>query len=552
MEGGYEYGNWVIFGLCIYMAAMLFIGWYASKRIKGATDYIVAGRRLGIFFCTGTLFATWFGSGTCMGGAGNAYIFGNQGVIFDPWGAALCLLLTGFFFARLMRRGKYLTLVDLFEIRFGKAMGVCATIALVIAEVGWVGAQLVGFGTIIHFFAGVPLPWGITISTIILVVYTYLGGMWSVTLTDVFQVIIVTIGMIVMLFVAVPLVGGWDAIFSNDPAGNWMGINQWSFIPTPASAADPELGNAGFMYYTGYMGWFYWLGAWLAIGFGSIPAQDLMQRVLSAKDEKTASYSSYLASGLYCVVGMMPVIIGMIYFKLNPDLSLDDALNKILLNMAVEHLNPFFAVIFVSALVAALMSSSDSAILAAASCLGYNGYKYFNPKADEQQTLKATRIFIPIVTIFSLIMALQFQVIYNLMVVAWSVLLVGLFAPYAAAYFWKKANHYGAISAFLGGFSAWIIAYFIHLPATSEANIGIVEEGVVYFDWAMWDSLYVSSVWGLMASILCLIVVSLATQKSDPPKPLRDMDGKLLNYSNWAGIFGKGREYVEEETNPST
>ena len=122
--GTYAYGNWVLIGLGIYMVIMLFIGWYASTQVSSETDYIVAGRRLGLFFITGTLFATWFGSGTCMGGAGNAYIFGNQGVLFDPWGAAICLILTGFFFARLMRRGKYLTLVDLFEIRFSQKMGI--------------------------------------------------------------------------------------------------------------------------------------------------------------------------------------------------------------------------------------------------------------------------------------------------------------------------------------------------------------------------------------------------------------------------------------------
>ncbi len=539
MEGTYQYGNWVLIGLGIYMALMLFIGWYASKRVKTATDYIVAGRRLGILFCTGTLFATWFGAGTCMGGAGNAYIFGNQGVIFDPWGAAVCLLLTGLLFARMMRRGRYLTLADLFEIRYSIKMGILATLTLCVAEMGWVGAQLVAFGTIIHYFSGIPLVAGILISTVILVVYTYLGGMWAVTLTDVIQVTILTVGMIAMLYVAVPLVGGWDAIFSNDPGHNWMGINQWSFIPTPEAAADKELGNAGYMYYTGYKGWFYWIAAWLAIGLGSIPAQDLMQRVLSAKDEKTASYSSYLSGILYITVGMMPVIIGMIYFQLNPDLSIDDALNKILLLMAVEHLNPFFAVIFVSALVAALMSSSDSAILAASSVLGYNGLKYFKPNADGKQTLKATKLFVPIVTVVSLILALYFQAIYNLMVVAWSVLLVSLFAPYAAAYFWKKANNYGAISSFFGGFIAWLAAYFYYLPMTKEANIGIIEENVVYFDWAMWDSLYIGSVWGLIASIVILVVVTLATQKIDPPKPLVDIDGNALPLTNWLGWFGK-------------
>jgi SSS family transporter len=538
MEGSYQYASWVLWGLGAYMALMLYIGWYASKRIASATDFIVAGRRLGIVFATGTLTATWFGSGTCMGGAGNAYLWGNQGVIFDPWGAALCLVLTGFFFARLMRRGKYLTLVDLFEIRYGRTMGLLATISLCIAEMGWVGAQLVGFGTIIHYFGGIPLEAGILVSTVILVAYTYLGGMWSVTLTDVFQIVILTVGMIGMLYVAVPLAGGWEAIFSNDPSHNLMGTNQWSFIPTPESAADPELGNAGYFYYTGHLGWFYWLAAWLAIGFGSIPAQDLMQRVLSAKNEKVASVACYLSGLMYCTIGMMPVIIGMAYFHLNPELGIDDAMNQILLLMAVEHLHPLFAVVFVSALVAALMSSSDSAILAAASCIGYNGYKYFKPEADETQTLRATRIAIPLVTVAALVLALYFQVIYNLMVIAWSVLLVSVFAPYAAAFFWKKSNNTGAIASFCGGLAVWILMYFVYLPTTIAANTDAVPgfEGTVYFEWAMWDALYISSVWALLGSILILVVVSLATQKVDAPKPLRDMNGDLLPVRNWRGF----------------
>jgi SSS family solute:Na+ symporter len=536
MKGAYEYGGWVLIGLAIYMVLMVLIGWWASKRVKTTTDFLVAGRRLGLFLCTGTLFATWFCAGTSMGGAGNAYIFGNQGVIFDPWGAGLCLFIAGMFFVRLMRRGKYLTLVDLFQIRYGKGVGLCSTFSLIVAEMGWTGAQLVAFGAIIHFFAGVPLWLGISISTVILVVYTFLGGMWAVTMTDAFQMIILTIGMIIMISIAVPLVGGLKGVFSNDPSGNWLGINQWSFIPTPEHAADPELGNAGFMYYTGYRGWFYWLGAWMAIGLGSIPAQDLMQRVLSAKNERVATGASYIAGFLYIVIGMMPVIVGMIYFKLNPDLSPEEALNKILLFMAAEHLPPVLMVFFVSALVAALMSSSDSAILATSSMIGYNTFKIIKPDVTEKQTLRATRISVPIVTVVSLALALWLQVIYNLMVIAWSVLLVSLFAPYAAAYWWKKATRSGAFAAFFGGFAVWVITYFIYLPGTMEANLGILEEGVVYMDWAIWDSVYISSVWGFIASVVLLIVVSLATQKSDPPLPLLDMDGNPVDRRYQLGI----------------
>lgn len=90
-------GGMVLFGVIIYMLVMVGIGWWSSRRIKDSTDYIVAGRRLPLFFIIGTLFATWFCAGTLMGATAQAYLFGNQGVIFDPWGAALCLIPAGIF-----------------------------------------------------------------------------------------------------------------------------------------------------------------------------------------------------------------------------------------------------------------------------------------------------------------------------------------------------------------------------------------------------------------------------------------------------------------------
>lgn len=532
MEAGtYEYANHVLAGVGVYLMVMLGIGYWASTRIDDSADFLVAGRRLGIFFCTGTLFATWFGSGTCMGGAGNAYIFGNQGVVFDPWGAALCLVLSGLLFAKITRRGRYLTLVDVFDIRYGKAMGALATATVCIAEIGWVGAQLVGFGTILHFFGGLPVEAGILISTGLLIAYTWLGGMWAVTLTDVVQMAIIIAGLLLMLASALPESGGLEVLLRND-TDTLLGTNRWDFFPTSAERADPEANNAGFIYYTGYLGWAYWLSAILAIGLGSLPAQDLMQRTLSAKDEQVASRSSYLAALMYVTIGLVPVSLGMLYFQTHPDLTVDEAMNKILLFSAVEYLPPWAAVLFVSALVSALMSSSDSAILAAASCLGRNGFRYFRPDADDDTILRVVKWCIPATTLLALVLALYFQTIYNLMVIAWSLLLVSLVVPYVAAYFWPRANQTGALSAFVTGFVCWIIGYFAHLPYTTAANTDVLP-GMpgVYQEWAMWDALYMGSLWGLLGSIIAMVAVSLLTQQRDPPRPLCDIDGNPLSVS---------------------
>ncbi|HBX23466.1 MAG TPA: hypothetical protein DEF34_07550 [Desulfotomaculum sp.] len=521
--GTYKYTNIVAIVFCIYMVIMLFIGWYSSKKITGAADYIVAGRRLNLFFATGTLFATWFCAGTMMGGAANAYLFGNQGVIFDPWGAALCLLLTGLFFARLMRRGGYMTLVDFFEIRYGREMGMLSTAVIVIAESGWVGAQLVAFGAILQMFLGLPLWVGILVSCVVLVAYTYMGGMWSVTLTDVVQMIILSAGLLILLPAVISHVGGWSNFIAN--ASNWAEL--------PAFAMGPA-GESGYLGYIGLPGWFYYAGAWLAIGLGSIPAQDLMQRVLSSKDEKTAVRASYLAALLYVTIGMIPVIAGIAMFELMPELGVPDT-EMILPWLAINFLPPILTAIFVAGLVAALMSSSDSALLAASAVIGYNGLRYFKPDASEKDTLRLTRMMVPVVAIASLLLALYAETIYRLMVIAWSVILVGLVAPYVGGYFWKKSNKPGALAAMAGGFLSWIAFIFYYLPATSEANVGIIEEGVVYTEWAIWDAVYIGSVPAFIVSIIMLVVVSLLTQKSSPPMPLKDMDGNVMPVKNWFG-----------------
>ena len=161
--GSYPYANWVIAGIAVYMVVMLLVGWWASKRVKNASDFIVAGRRLPLWMYVGTLFATWFGAGTLMGGAANAYIFGMHGVIFDPYSAGFCLIIAGFFFVRLMRRGRFMTITDFFDIRYGKAMGILSVVIMIVVEMGFVGAQLVAFGAIIHIFTGLPLYMGIII-----------------------------------------------------------------------------------------------------------------------------------------------------------------------------------------------------------------------------------------------------------------------------------------------------------------------------------------------------------------------------------------------------
>lgn len=512
-RGSYEYAHLVVAGLCLYLLLMLAVGWWSHRQIRSPADFIVAGRRLPLFLTTGTLFATWFCGGTLMGTAAQSYLFGNQGVIFDPWGSTLSLLLTGLIFGRLMRRGGYLTVIDYFTLRFGKTMGLLAALVQVAAEIGWIGGQLVAFGVILQLFAGIPIFWGIALSCAVLIIYTSIGGMWSVTLTDFLQMGLIIAGVAALLFTVVPQVGGWGVLFAS--AGNRAGLPAGALIPTR---------EHGYLGYFGLPGWCYYLGAWLSTGLGDIPSQDLAQRLLAAKDERTASRSAFITAVLYLVVGMIPVLLGTLMYGLNPDLSTAET-EMILPYLAIRYLPPALTALFAVALVATLMSSADSALLAAASIIGCNILPSFKPGAGDILTLKVIRLSIPIIAIGSLAIACFAQTIYMLAVITWSLILVGLFAPYAAGYFWKRCNESGAVAALLGGLFTWIlaIAYFMSqftLPVGPELLAGAGLEG------ALWDALYMGSIPALVASVCFMIVVSLATQRKDPPRPLVDSSGR--------------------------
>ena len=163
-QDSFQHTHMVITGLALYMLLMLAVGWWSRKQIRSSDDFIIAGRRLPLLLTAGTLFATWFCGGTLMGAAAQSYLFGNQGVIFDPWGSTLSLLLTALIFGRLMRRGGYFTIVDFFDLRYGKKMGLLASLVQLVAEIGWIGGQLVAFGVALQIFAGIPLIWGIILS----------------------------------------------------------------------------------------------------------------------------------------------------------------------------------------------------------------------------------------------------------------------------------------------------------------------------------------------------------------------------------------------------
>lgn len=477
----------VITGVGLYLVGMLAVGYLASRKVRTAEDFVVAGRRLPLWLCSATLMATWLGAGTVMGAGGAAYTGGLLGVIADPFGAALCLFLAGLFYVRMMRRLRLLTIVSFFEGKYGRAAGLIASLAMVAVYVGWTGAQLVAFGFVLHTLAGIGTSSGILIATVIVLAYTTAGGMWAVSLTDFVQVVILIAGFVLILPLVLADAGGWEAIAAALPAD--------TFRMTPS---EPGLAS-----------WLNYLRAWSVIGLGNIAAQDLMQRSLSSRDESVAQNSCYIAGVGYLTIGMIPVLLGIIGSVVLP--GLEDP-EFVVPQLALQHLPAIPLAIFIGALLAAIMSSADSALLAPASIIGENLFPAAFRDATRQQVLTVTRWSVPAVGLVSLVIALWAHNIYNLFLDSFSVLLVSLLVPLTAGIWWPKANRTGALASMICGLAVWVGAA------------------------PLWPDLP-SDMLGLGASAVAMIAVTLATQKADPPALLRDNDGEVVPLRDRLGIL---------------
>jgi len=415
-------------GVAVYLTGVLALGLHAARHVQDNADYLVAGRRLPLWLCTFTLFATWFGGGTAIGAAGAAYESGLLGVIADPFGAALCLFLFGAFYAKVLRRLELLTVADFFRHRFGGHAEPLAALCLIPAYVGWVGSQFVAFGFILNALTGVDTTLAIVGGAAFVILYTLAGGLWAVSLTDAVQAIVLTVGLAFLLGVVLTAPGG-EGVLAQIPA------ERWRVLPDP--------------------GWperLAWVQAWVVIGLGAIPSQDLLQRVLSARSDSVARASAHGAGLLYLTVGMIPVLLGMAGAVLLPVLANPEL---VVPRLCLEWLSPIGVMIVLGALLSAIMSSADSALLAPAGIVSENLAPWLRPGLSGAARLRISRAVVPTFGALSLAVALLFENVYDLMVNSWAVMLVSLLVPLTGGMVWKRPGRWAASGSMIVGLVAW-------------------------------------------------------------------------------------------------
>jgi SSS family transporter len=524
---GYDYAWLVVLFIVLFFIVRIAVGIWAGRQVQDNTDYIVAGRRLPIHMAAASIMATWFAAETLMGASETAYDYGFSGVIFDPFGAAACLFISGLLFVRLMRRAKYLTIVDFFERRYNKVMIVLTVIAQSLTYFSWTAAQIVAGGAIVQALFGIDPVWGMVIVITIVAAYTTMGGMLADTMLDFFQVFLTAGGItLIFLFVLVE-VGGFQGMIEG--ASSTYVSEPFRLLPSTTE---------GYLGYTGATGWMYWIAAWMAIGLGSVATQDLMQRSMAARNQATSVYGSYGAGVLYLFFGIMSPLIGIMIYSLSP--GLEDT-SYLLVSASMTFLPPLLTAIFIAALVSALMSTSDSSLLAGASAVTENLIPLITGKKLEgMKAVWATRTMVIVNAAIGLAIALWAQTIYELSIVAWTLLLVGLFSPFAFGMYWKKANSWGAVASFVGGFAVWIAAslYFFQTGIDGQSTAAVCEYTAdmgVYSDawWCgFWDAIYIGSFVAFITGLLLMVIVSLATQKISPPRKLVDYYGEPMDL-NW-------------------
>lgn len=433
------------------------VGFWASRRVKTVDDYMLAGRSLPLVISSSAMFATWFGSETVFGASSEFLKGGLYSVIEDPFGAALCLVLFGAFFARKLYRLNLLTLGDFFKVKYGKRTEIVASIFLAPPYVGYIAAQLVAMGLILNVVVGVPVWQGIVGSAIVVTLYTFVGGMWAITITDFIQTIIIIVGLLVVSISMSVKAGGVSVVLNSPPDATYR------FLP---SLSLPDVVA--------------WLAAWAVLGLGSIPSQDVFQRSMSSNSERTAVWSCYVGAALYLTIALVPLYIALSTRYLYPEYANGDT-QLALPSVVLAHTSMPVQILFFGSLLSAIMSTTSSVILAPASIMSENLVKPLTKhRFSDKQLLYTTRIAVLVFSIAATVMACMRANIYELVGESSILSLVSLFAPLAFGLYWKRASSGGALLSMASGMLTWILceagdlAWPSLVPATAISIFAMV------------------------------------------------------------------------------
>lgn len=422
----------------LYASAMLLLGWFGMRRAKTREDYLVAGRNLGPGFYLGTMAATVLGGASTIGTVRLGYVYGLSGFWLC---ASLGLGIIGIslFLAKPLLKLKIYTVTQVLERRYNPtARHASAAIMLVYALM--IGAtSTIAIGTVMQVLFGLPFWLSILLGGGVVVLYSTIGGMWSLTLTDIVQFLIMTIGLVFLLLpMSIGDAGGWDALVAKLPQSYFsLTAIGWDTIIT------------------------YFLIYFLGIFIG----QDIWQRVFTARSAKVAKLAGS-AAGLYCVLyGLAAALIGMAAKVLLPDL---ENVNNAFASIVQLSLPDGIRGLVIAAALAALMSTASAGLLAASTTAAQDLWPLLTGRKGEEGSANENRMFTLLLGIVVLAIALVVSDVISALTLAYNLLVGGMFIPLLGAIYWKRASTLGAIaSMLLGSLTAAFFMYSDGLDANT-------------------------------------------------------------------------------------
>lgn len=416
----------------------LLAGLMAARYVHNTEDYLLAGRRLPFYLVTATLFATWFGSETILGASSEFAGGGLIAVVRDPFGAALCLILVGLVYAKPLYRMKLLTLGDFFRERYGPLTEKLASVMIILPYLSWIAAQYVAFGIIMQSLTGLPATQGFLIAGVVVTIYTFVGGMWSVSVTDFIQTLFILTGLFALTLELSQIVD-FQQLISSAPEGFFR------FTPEANGVAVAD-----------------YVAAWITIGLGSIAGQDIFQRVMASRSIRVAVWSPVVAGLMYLSIGLLPLLLALA--ARHTGIEVDDN-QMIIPSLVLSKASPAVQMLFFGGLLAAILSTASSTLLAPAAILSENLLRPGLKKLNDRQFLWLSRFSVLFISLISVGLAWHKGNVYALVGQAASLGLVSLFVPLTAGLFCKKTGATEAILSMILGTIVWLMAIGLGWPS---------------------------------------------------------------------------------------
>jgi Na+/proline symporter len=479
----------LIWFVTLYLLASIAIGLFAATRVHNAKDFAVAGRSLPLPVVTATVFATWFGAEAIFGVSATFVKDGLRGVVADPFGASLCLVIAGIFYGTKIYRLNVLTLGDFFRMRYNRTVEILATLCIVVSYLGWVSAQIKALGLVFNVVTdgAISQEMGMVLGTAIVLTYTTFGGMFSVAILDFVQMGVVMGGMLFIGYLVSGMTGGVEVVIAQASA-----TGKLDFFPSGS-----------------WVEWLAFIAAWMTMMLGSIPQQDVFQRITSAKSARVAIAASVLGGFLYFCFTFVPMFIAYAATLINPEqfnglIETDSQL--VLPTLVMEHTPVFAQAIFFGAVLAAIMACSSATLLAPSVSFSENILRNIFPDVNDRELLRMMRITMVCFACLVLAFALTSESsIFKMVENAYKITLAGAFVPLFFGAYWSRATTQGALVAVIGGVASWLVI---------ELLVGE-------------ESLVPPQLIGLGMSIIGMIAGSLLPQWIGRPTPHEDLHAAL-------------------------